>query len=180
MLNNVLGTGFQPWFFFPPFYWYQPSVMRSFSLCSKANIYHLEQARIPVVAPWENTEQGHLDIVLREHINRKREPPGAGVEIQIWAKTRQAETNEHVNSEKNKFPFKSIHTHAGRLQEVTIKAYAVSLSASVLVLLCGFFFKRPCVWSEWLPSSRSEPISQTLQTAVSHTATEERIEGEVQ
>lgn len=34
--------------------------------------------------------------------------------------------------------------------------------------------KRPCVWSEWFPSSRSEQISETLQTAVSHTASDER------
>lgn len=32
----------------------------------------------------------------------------------------------------------------------------------------------PCVWSELFPSSRSEQISQTLQTAVSHTASDER------
>ena len=38
--------------------------------------------------------------------------------------------------------------------------------------------KRPCVWSEWFASSRSEQISQTLQTAVSLTHTQQLMSAE--
>lgn len=57
--------------------------MKAFSVCLIANIYLLQQAHIPALEPWKNTEQEQGHCSQSEYRDRKKERQGAGEGISV-------------------------------------------------------------------------------------------------